>query len=189
MLFKKTKKQPQSDVDCALFDEVFEDSKRFLDCCDYRVNSTDLPDRFVPRWMLPAARNKRESRRLHELFDSDQPGVLVQLPLAIFDYAYYKRYDVPAGREPEAGAVDEAAVVRKLESDPEFLLEAERFNDRFAQFQQLMFYLFKMHTLRRRDSMLRFDLFDVEAYDAVLDRIGGDSDRGDVLHVPFLKRL
>lgn len=189
MLFKKTKKQPQSDVDCALFDEVFEDSKRFLDCCDYRVDSTDLPQRFVPRWLMPDARSKRERERLRELFESDRPGVLIQLPLAVFDYACYKRYDAPAGREPEAGPADEAAVRQKLDEDPAFRAEAERFNRRFAQFQQLMRYLFTMHVTRQQERMVRFDLFDVEAYDAVLDRIGGDCDQCEVPHVPFLRRL
>lgn len=153
MLFKKTKKQPQADVDCALFDQVFEDSRRFLDCCDYRVDSTDLPERFLVRWMLPVARSERERRRMRELLHSDRPGVLLQLPLAVFDYVYYNRCDVPVGREPEAGPLDEAAIRRKIGEDPAFRADAELFNKRFAQFQQLMHYLFTMHLLRRKDRM------------------------------------
>lgn len=37
--------------------------------------------------------------------------------------------------------------------------------------------------------MVRFDLFDVEIYDAVLGRIGGDCDQCEVPHIPFLRRL
>ena len=52
MLFKNLFAPKPSHIDCKLFDERFADARRYLDVCDYRVDSTDLPRRFIIQWQM-----------------------------------------------------------------------------------------------------------------------------------------
>lgn len=186
MLFKKLFAPKPSHIDCKLFDERFADARRYLDVCDYRVDSTDLPRRFIIQWQMPMARGEHERRRLRALFQTDEPGVLIQLPLVVFDYVWQMRYDRGGDVPPDPGMTDGEELLRLLDKDPRLRAEVEYFDRRFMQFQELIRYIFTMTVLRREERMRRFYLFDVDFYDEVIRLIDGDGAAGELPDRPVI---
>lgn len=137
-----------------LFDELLEESRRFVDGSGYRVLSDELPARFLDFWLLPVARSEAERKRFAALYKSDEEGVLLHLPLHIFDYVYGKRFD-----RPPTPVEDDC--------NPVFRADVEQFRKYFHQFHVLLQYVRIMYEMGSVRFMRRFDLFDVEAYDLV----------------------
>lgn len=96
MPFDPTLPHPLPEIDPKLFDELLGESKRFVDSCGYRVMSDELPTRFLDFWLMPVARTEAKRRKYRKLYKSDAEGVLLQLPLHLFDYVYHRRFDPPA---------------------------------------------------------------------------------------------
>lgn len=83
----------------------------------------------------------------------------------LFTYVYEKR-SFPKGRS-------EGALMQR----------------RFGQFQLLLRYVSMLYMIRSSDRMRRFDLFDIENYDELVDRIFADLHDGTLPRVnyrPFL---
>ena len=71
-------------------------SEEYLESCNYRVWSTELPDRFLVWWMRPVGRDEAERRSLERELRSDEESPL-HIPLEIFMTAYYERYEHAEG--------------------------------------------------------------------------------------------
>lgn len=180
MPFDPTLPHPLPEVDPELFDELLSESQRFVDSHDYRVMSDELPTRFLDFWLIPIARTETKRRRYETLCKSNEKGVLLQLPLHLFDYVYNRRFDSPTDLvENEPSSIDETAdlkadVLHRFDSDPEFRAGIKLFMKRLHQFYVLLQYIRIMNELGMVRCMYRFDLFDVDAYEDVLTDIAGD---------------
>lgn len=152
------------EINPELYERFLEESKRFVDENDGRIFSTDLPFRLLERWQLPVGRTDNERQQILSWLQSGEQGVLLQLPWNIFLYVCARRY-------PEVSADPDA--VRR----------------RFDQFQLLIRYIYMLYMIRALNRMRRFDLFEIEAYDELVDRIFEDLRDGTLPRVnyrPFL---
>lgn len=181
MPFDPTLPQPLPEIDPQLFDELLGESERFVDSCDYRVMSDELPTRFLDFWLMPVAQTEAQRRRYKELYKSDEKGVLLQLPLHLFNYVYHCRFDPPTDGADEDETTDTrnpeelaAEALRRFESDTEFQDHMKSFLKRLHQFHVLLQYIRIMYETGMVHQMHRFDLFDVDAYEDVLTCIAGD---------------
>ena len=146
MRFDTALPHPLPEIDPALFDELLAESKRFVDSLDCRVQSDELPARFLDFWLLPVARSETERRRFAALYKSNEECVLLQLPLHLFDYVYGKRFDLPP-------------IPVEADCNPVFRTDVELFQKHFHQFYVLVQF------------MRRFDIFEIEAYDEVITSV------------------
>ena len=80
-----------ADTDPELYRYRSASSEEYLESCNYRVWSTELPDRFLVWWMCPVGRDEAEQRSLERELRSDEESPL-HIPLEIFMTAYYERY-------------------------------------------------------------------------------------------------
>lgn len=176
MRFDPTLPHPLPEVDRQLFDELLGESERFVDNCGYRVMSDELPTRFLDFWLLPEARTAAQCRHFDKLYKSETRGVLLQLPLHLFDYVYRRRFDPPTTDMPDDEAAEDAEMtaeaLRRYESDPEFQAHMNTFIKRLHQFNVLLQYIRIMYETGMVQHMRRFDLFDVDAYEDVFTDIG-----------------
>ena len=173
MPFDPTLPHPLPEIDPELFDELLSESKRFVDSCDCRVMSDELPTRFLDFWLMPDARTDAQREHYQELYESDENGILLQLPLYLLDHVYHCRFDAPTDDAGEAAMSADAPtdVAQRLESDPEYRADIMLFIKRLHQFQLLLQYIHMMYELGHVRQMYRFDVFDVEAYDEVIMEI------------------
>ena len=81
-----------ADTDPELYRYRSASSEEYLESCNYRVWSTELPDRFLVWWMRPVGRDEAEQRSLERELRSDEESPL-HIPLEIFMTAYYERYE------------------------------------------------------------------------------------------------
>ena len=81
-----------ADTDPELYRYRSASSEEYLESCNYRVWSTELPDRFLVWWMCPVGRDEAEQRSLERELRSDEESPL-HIPLEIFMTAYYERYE------------------------------------------------------------------------------------------------
>ena len=181
MPFDPTLPHPLPEIDPKLFDELLGESKRFVDSCGYRVMSDELPTRFLDFWLMPVARTEAKRRKYRKLYKSDAEGVLLQLPLHLFDYVYHRRFDPPADGADEDETTGTknprklaAEALRPFESDTEFQNHMKLFFKRLHQFHVLLQYIRIMYEMGMVQHMQRFDLFDVDAYEEVLTGIVRD---------------
>lgn len=177
MPFDPTLPHPLPEIDPQLFDELLGESERFVDSCDYRVMSDELPTRFLDFWLMPIGRTDEETERYRKLYKSDEKGVLLQLPLYLFNYVYHQRIDpTNDSAEAETDAIEDvkAEALHRYGSDPEFRADIELFIKRLHQFHVLLQYIRIMYETGMVHQMHRFDLFDVDAYEDVLTCIAGD---------------
>lgn len=172
MPFDPTLPHPLPEIDPQLFDELLGESERFVDRCDYRVMSDELPTRFLDFWLMPVGRTDEETERYRELYRSDEKGVLLQLPLHLFDYVYRRRFDRPdEGKVGEPATEQIAEALEQFCSNAAFRADVELFSKRFHQFHALLQYIRIVQGMGLAAHMIRFDLFDAEAYDEVLTEI------------------
>ena len=82
-----------ADTDPELYRYRSASSEEYLESCNYRVWSTELPDRFLVWWMRPVGRDEAEQRSLERELRSDEESPL-HIPLEIFMTAYYERYEL-----------------------------------------------------------------------------------------------
>ena len=167
MPFGPTLPHPLPEVDPELFDELLSESQRFVDSRDCRVMSDELPTRFLDFWLMPHARTDAQRVHYQELYESEEYGVLLQLPLYLLNLVYHRRFAPPTN--DASGAEDAAEVLQKLES--EYRAGIKVFVRRLHQFQILLRYIRVMYELGMAQQMYRFDVFDVEAYDDVITEI------------------
>ena len=168
-------------------------SEEYLESCNYRVWSTELPDRFLVWWMRPVGRDEAERRSLERELRSDEESPL-HIPLEIFMTAYYERYERAKGMasflsdDRAVGPEDtEAAVEAQLAGDADYRAQAFAFIEGFYKFQALLSYVFTLRMIDAADELRRFDLFDVEAYDEVLAQVNRDLTDGTI--PPFEARI
>ena len=76
-----------ADTDPELYRYRSASSEEYLESCNYRVWSTELPDRFLVWWMCPVGRDEAEQRSLERELRSDEESPL-HIPLEIFMTAY-----------------------------------------------------------------------------------------------------
>lgn len=178
-LLQVTASDESSPSDKELFDERFEDSKRYLALCDCSVRSTDVPDRFLTYWQVPVGSNDAEFRQIAAAFHSDEEGVLCQLPLYVFVFAHHDRYEklVPPTFDSDP---DDEAILARITADKAFRAEAEAFHRRFWQFQTLVRYIFTLRKIGAKEQLRSFDLFDIAGYDAVIGTIDRDLTDGTI---------
>ena len=81
-----------ADTDPELYRYRSASSEEYLESCNYRVWSTELPDRFLVWWMRPVGRDEAKQRSLERELRSDEEPPL-HIPLEIFMTAYYERYE------------------------------------------------------------------------------------------------
>ncbi len=184
MRFDPTLPHPLPEVSPELFDELLSESQRFVDSLDCRVLSDELPTRFLDFWLMPVGETDAQCDHYQALYESDECGVLLQLPLYLFDHVYHRRYDPPTN--DALGAGDAAEVFQRLESDPEYQADIRMFARRLRQFQMLLRYIRVMYELGLAQSIYRFDLFDIDAYDEVITEIMGT---GMELFIGVLNRV
>ena len=158
MRFDTALPHPLPEIDPALFDELLAESKRFVDSLDCRVQSDELPARFLDFWLLPVARRETERRRFAALYKSNEECVLLQLPLHLFDYVYGKRFDLPP-------------IPVEADCNPVFRTDVELFQKHFHQFYVLLQYIRIMNEIDLVQFMRRFDIFEIEAYDEVITSV------------------
>lgn len=158
MRFDTTLPYPLPEIDPVLFGELLGESKRFVDSFDYRVLSDELPARFLDFWLLPVAHSETERKRFAALYRSNEEGVLLQLPLYLFDYVYGKRFDLPP---------------TPLETDcnPVLRADVELFQKYFHRFHVLLQYIRIMYEMGTAQFMRRFDIFEIGAYDEVITSV------------------
>ncbi len=117
-------------------------SEEYLESCNYRVWSTELPDRFLVWWMRPVGRDEAEQRSLERELRSDEESPL-HIPLEIFMTAYYERYERVKGMasflsdDRAVGPEDAAAAVEaQLAGDVDYRAQAFAFIEGLVCFQQ-----------------------------------------------------
>lgn len=135
-------------IDPELYDQVYTDSTEFLDAHRYSVLSTELPLKYLWKWRMPSAEGRAERKHFRELIFSEQEGVLVHLPFDIFAYACEKRF---------GPAVDEETKQRYVEA--------------FTTFQVLLASIFYFHVHEKTDLIPPFDLFDLDDYEELYERL------------------
>ena len=150
MRFDTALPHPLPEIDPALFDELLAESKRFVDSLDCRVQSDELPARFLDFWLLPVARSETERRRFAALYKSNEECVLLQLPL--------HRFDLPP-------------IPVEADCNPVFRTDVELFQKHFHQFYVLLQYIRIMNEIDLVQFMRRFDIFEIEAYDEVITSV------------------
>ncbi|WP_348717088.1 hypothetical protein [uncultured Alistipes sp.] len=156
---------PGTDDESEIYERLFAEAKEYVDACRYRVCSTELPFRFLESWIQPVEPDDRDAVRQHALKLSHKKLFRSRVPVDLFTYVYEKR-SVPSGRS-------EGALMQR----------------RFGQFQLLLRYVSMLYMIRSSDRMRRFDLFDIENYDELVDRIFADLHDGTLPRVnyrPFL---
>ena len=199
-----------ADTDPELYRYRSASSEEYLESCNYRVWSTELPDRFLVWWMCPVGRDEAEQRSLERELRSDEESPL-HIPLEIFMTAYYERYERVKGMasflsdDCAVGSEDAAAAVEaQLAGDADYRAQAFAFIEGFVCFQQsfsrhgiarasaalliwlnenvqaLLSYVFTLRMIDAADELRRFDLFDVEAYDEVLAQVNRDLADGTI---------
>lgn len=181
-----------ADTDPELYRYRSASSEEYLESCNYRVWSTELPDRFLVWWMCPVGRDEAEQRSLERELRSDEESPL-HIPLEIFMTAYYERYERCKGpasflSADRASTQEDADAVEALfADDADYRAQAGAFIESFHKFQTLLRYIFTLHTIGFADKLRRFDLFDVEAYDEVLAQVNRDLTDGTI--PPFEARI
>ena len=117
-------------------------SEEYFESCNYRVWSTELPDRFLVWWMRPVGRDEAEQRSLERELRSDEESPL-HIPLEIFMTAYYERYERVKGLasflsdDRAVGPEDAAAAVEaQLAGDADYRAQAFAFIEGLVCFQQ-----------------------------------------------------
>ena len=95
------------------------------------------------------------------------------MPLDIFTHVYIQRYGDPYAKRGIDYMNDEE-ISEKLKCDLSLKAELEIFDERFYQFQTLLRHIHKMYVLNPKNKMLRFDVFDLDSYDKVFERIDED---------------
>ena len=131
-----------ADTDPELYRYRSASSEEYLESCNYRVWSTELPDRFLVWWMRPVGRDEAEQRSLERELRSDEESPL-HIPLEIFMTAYYERYERVKGMasflsdDCAVGPEDAAAAVEaQLAGDADYRVQAFAFIEGFVCFQQ-----------------------------------------------------
>ena len=131
-----------ADTDPELYRYRSASSEEYLESCNYRVWSTELPDRFLVWWMCPVGRDEAEQRSLERELRSDEESPL-HIPLEIFMTAYYERYERVKGMasflsdDCAVGPEDAAAAVEaQLAGDADYRAQAFAFTEGFVCFQQ-----------------------------------------------------
>ena len=131
-------------------------SEEYLESCNYRVWSTELPDRFLVWWMRPVGRDEAEQRSLERELRSDEESPL-HIPLEIFMTAYYERYERVKGMasflsdDRAVGPENAAAVMEaQLAGDADYRAQAFAFIEGFVCFQQS----FSRHGIARASAAL-----------------------------------
>ena len=131
-----------ADTDPELYRYRSASSEEYLESCNYRVWSTELPDRFLVWWMCPVGRDEAEQRSLERELRSDEESPL-HIPLEIFMTAYYERYERVKGMasflsdDCAVGSEDAAAAVEaQLAGDADYRAQAFAFIEGFVCFQQ-----------------------------------------------------
>ena len=145
-----------ADTDPELYRYRSASSEEYLESCNYRVWSTELPDRFLVGWMCPVGRDEAEQRSLERELRSDEESPL-HIPLEIFMTAYYERYERVKGMasflsdDCAGGAEDAAAAVEaQLAGDADYRAQAFAFIEGFVCFQQS----FSRHGIARASAAL-----------------------------------
>ena len=131
-----------ADTDPELYRYRSASSEEYLESCNYRVWSTELPDRFLVWWMRPVGRDEAEQRSLERELRSDEESPL-HIPLEIFMTAYYERYERVKGMasflsdDRAVGPENAAAVMEaQLAGDADYRVQAFAFIEGFVCFQQ-----------------------------------------------------
>ena len=145
-----------ADTDPELYRYRSASSEEYLESCNYRVWSTELPDRFLVWWMCPVGRDEAEQRSLERELRSDEESPL-HIPLEIFMTAYYERYERVKGMasflsdDCAVGSEDAAAAVEaQLAGDADYRAQAFAFIEGFVCFQQS----FSRHGIARASAAL-----------------------------------
>lgn len=145
-----------ADTDPELYRYRSASSEEYLESCNYRVWSTELPDRFLVWWMRPVGRDEAEQRSLERELRSDEEPPL-HIPLEIFMTAYYERYERAKGMasflsdDRAVGPEDAAAAVEaQLAGDADYRAQAFAFIEGFVRFQQS----FSRHGIARASAVL-----------------------------------
>lgn len=182
-----------ADTDPELYRYRSASSEEYLESCNYRVWSTELPDRFLVWWMRPVGRDEAEQRSLERELRSDEESPL-HIPLEVFMTAYYERYERVKGMasflsdDRAVGSEDAAAAVEaQLADDADYRAQALAFIEGFYKFQALLSYVFTLRMIDATDKLRRFDLFDVEAYDELIAQVNRDLTDGTI--PPFEARI
>lgn len=158
------KECPDTDEERRTYERLLDEAKRYVDACDCRVFTTDLPFRFLDVWIEPVDPDDCDTTRQRSLKLSHRKPYRNRVPADLFAYVYEKRH---------AGAKGGKEVVRR----------------RFEQFQLLLRYVAMLYMIRSADRMRRFDLFEVEAYDERVERVFADLRDGTLPRInyrPFL---
>ena len=145
-----------ADTDPELYRYRSASSEEYLESCNYRVWSTELPDRFLVWWMRPVGRDEAEQRSLERELRSDEESPL-HIPLEIFMTACYERYERVKGMasflsdDRAVGSEDAAAAVEaQLAGDADYRAQAFAFIEGFVCFQQS----FSRHGIARASAAL-----------------------------------
>lgn len=148
----------ETDEERKMYEQLFGEAKSYVDGCGYRVCSTDLPFRFLESWIQPIEPDDRDAVRQHALRLSHHKLFRSRVPVDLFAYVYEKR-SFPEGKE----------LLRR----------------RFEQFQLLLRYVSMLYMIRTADRMRRFDLFDVENYDELVEQIFADLHDGTLPRINY----
>lgn len=156
---------PETDDERKTYERLLAEAKGYVDACDYRVYTTDLPFRFLDVWIQPVEPDDRDAVRQHSLKLAHRKPFRNRVPVDLFAYVCGKR-SFPTGKGSRAV-----------------------FYRRFDQFQLLLRYVAMLYMIRSADRMRRFDLFDVDGYDEAVERIFADLRDGTLPRInyrPFL---
>lgn len=155
-----------------LCSEAFE----FIEDNEYSINSTDLPMGLAAQWQLPVGNRPYDKKVRKELLALDPTGLLLEIPMVIFEHVYFHLYGNPYDKRG-IDRTDTDEVEKRLKSDLGFKAELDMFDERFCQYQTLLRHIHIMHVANRKKEILPFDIFDMESYDKVFKQIDSNAIR------------
>ena len=115
----------------------------------YRVLSTELPDDLLQKWLMPMPDEKQAEEYKRSFARQNDTLSQTQLPVFVFDHVLQKRFN------RDISTFDAA--------------EMEIAGRDLRVYILLLNYIFGMREAGR--SLIEFDIFDVENYDAIIERI------------------
>lgn len=115
----------------------------------YRVLSTELPDDLLKKWLMPMPGEKQVEEYKRNFARQKDTLSQTQLPVFVFDHVLQKRFNRDISTLGEA--------------------EMEIAGSDLRVYILLLNYIFAMREAGR--PLIEFDIFDVENYDAIIERI------------------
>ncbi len=139
------------------FIRLLKESYDYLRSHEYRVLSTELPDDLLKKWLMPNPDNSDASKYMRNFARQNNTLSETFLPAFVFDYVLKNRYgrDIATfgGKDMEDAAAD------------------------LRSYILLLNYIFGMREAGR--TLIEFDIFDVENYDAITERIEAQEQRAE----------